>query len=627
MNMASQCRIVSNYSKEIEFDQFAKSENDVQNLSKDGYFVVEEDHPLNLTFYSDDSNDELDLYDLSKYINPEVNPKDLKTTEDGDCKVISNKNGVKVTIFEKSDSKYRMNQPFVADYYFKIKHGTETRFSKVKVNYKNGLVTDNDVSAMVTDLEDKIRGLAIDGSMKDGLIYKIDDVANNESIQMWARILDFIHQEKELQLAVKFLMNNMKFEIKKENRLQSSSTNGMVNGQAIRMMMTNPTRDDQIVSSSNQLNYDIKLNRYAKYILQYLIDFLEEGISFCSRIYDNKVQLFGSDNLFDKEYQSAVTDPRLAHFSDDPSVAYEQKKLTNQKDELDSLIEKQDLMSKFKSYIERVLQDARFREIKAEEQRRIPKALSTDPNYRNLYTYYINLSKKKYQLTLSKDYGYSFKRTSEMYEMWAYVKLLKELIKSGYEPTDGWIFGNCSLADEIPVLTDGTYVMMHSESRKVDIRLVYNESIPEKENTDAPESTQIYTTKRKNKPDIHLDIFKNDRIVGIIVFDTKYCPSVNVLKTYKTDKLKQFKSYKDGIRVNGHPDKPIVIQMMPLMPFLRYSDKKDEHTEIGTTIKTWENDYKIFPTGFRPGRMAVANHSDKNFMDILNSLIDPDTDK
>ncbi|MGN7289155.1 nuclease domain-containing protein [Bacillus velezensis] len=208
-----------------------------------------------------------------------------------------------------------------------------------------------------------------------------------------------------------------------------------------------------------------------------------------------------------------------------------------------SLEKSQGQLRKLRNLFNRFLQSDWISELK-EEKRNNASGLQLDNRYRFLNSIYRRLINMKKQIQLNSDFAYAWKRTDKLYEMWGFVKLLKALQSPliGFEPTDGWIYGdeNLFITLEVPLLNEGTTITMHGKNNEV-INLVYDKPIIHDRKLTKFEDP-LYSHFPNNRPDTRIDFYKNNRYEASFIIDFKYRPAVAIgnLSDYQSE----WKAYK-----------------------------------------------------------------------------------
>ncbi|MFJ8458904.1 DUF2357 domain-containing protein [Lysinibacillus xylanilyticus] len=148
--------------------------------------------------------------------------------------------------------------------------------------------------------------------------------------------------------------------------------------------------------------------------------------------------------------------------------------------------------------------------------------IQTDPNYRTIFKFYKDIMVKNYEISLSPEYTYYWKRTDQMYEIWGFIQFIKAFTSEelGYQIQKGWIY-SASISNErvfvVPFLKQGTTIELIKGD--IQVNLVYDATI-----TRTDVSQLLYTDMSANRPDLRLDFYKEGEYINSIIIDFKYRP-------------------------------------------------------------------------------------------------------
>ena len=135
---------------------------------------------------------------------------------------------------------------------------------------------------------------------------------------------------------------------------------------------------------------------------------------------------------------------------------------------------------------------------------------------------YQELRQESVKIQWSEGYAYSQKRSEKLYEIWCFVKDCRFLIREeiGFEP-QGWIFDEFSEGRVlIPELLSGTVVeFVKGEFR---IKLHYDEPLCRQLEDTTKENQPVFTKGRHYRPDIRMDLYREDVYWSTIIFEVKY---------------------------------------------------------------------------------------------------------
>lgn len=185
--------------------------------------------------------------------------------------------------------------------------------------------------------------------------------------------------------------------------------------------------------------------------------------------------------------------------------------------------------------------------------------LEFNDTYDNNYMYINRLIKKinnllaDNEISFSRQYRYYYHRTDVLYEVWAYVKVIECLNKLGFIPQNGWIFSD--KRENFGELHEGETVILRFDSSCSEIKnenckyvkIVYDKKI-EKIDKESPVKMALGYTH--NRPDIRIEFYdENDKIISLVIMDTKYRNYNSIFYGKNSHTLKQFIEYVNGIEI------------------------------------------------------------------------------
>ncbi|HAR6242306.1 TPA: DUF2357 domain-containing protein, partial [Staphylococcus pseudintermedius] len=159
-------------------------------------------------------------------------------------------------------------------------------------------------------------------------------------------------------------------------------------------------------------------------------------------------------------------------------------------------------------------------------------------NYNLLYTWYVEFNKSNPGFIFSKQIVNSWKKTDELYEIWCYINIIEILRSSGFIPIKGWIFSG----DLQKNLDEGTYVTMKKNG--ITLNIHYNSTL-KSESTETDMINPLFTSSKKNKPDIRIDIFVEEIYLKSIPIEAKY-RKLKSITNKSRGSLEQLLAYRDS---------------------------------------------------------------------------------
>ncbi|MFC6200389.1 hypothetical protein ACFP1L_00595 [Lactiplantibacillus nangangensis] len=241
--------------------------------------------------------------------------------------------------------------------------------------------------------------------------------------------------------------------------------------------------------------------------------------------------------------------------------------------DLTSLKNDKKILLRYGMDINSFLSSASFNEIKSVNGK-LSKSAMLNNSYRYIYCLVNSLVKKDSTRNIMvRQYVYDWIRTQDLYEIWGFVRTIKEMIEIGLVPVGGWIFSDDYNVQS--VLEHGTSVEFEfqvSGNALLKLTVMYNKSLSRE-----PNNELLWTNSSHNKPDILITIQDSEgTLLNVLVMDTKY----RNLKFVYNDKRAQLLGYVDSIKSKmyfksdsyaafrhlGFSDKSPVLQVAILYP-------------------------------------------------------------
>lgn len=420
---------------------------------------------------------------------------------------------------------------------------------------------------MKDELEKEMVGLAQDivrrnigiGDLKDGnLPPKI--------------LYDFIVIKKYAQSVLSALLDiaeNPRCEIVTQYKKVEKNKNCKLDEESIRRFVTRAGSEATYEVPEKVTNYDIQDNRLLKRIVLDYEKRLNQFLVLLEEIYDySKTFDSGRTIQYKNEWQRSILEFRL--------VAQKLKKMT-------SLLKTKDWYFKISDIA----------------QAYIPHSFIMDTRYNTLYQMYSELKKDTFQIEFDSEFSYTWKRSSYLYEMWCYFKVV-HLLAAEYEMDIArW---NSIFTGKIlfPFLDAGT--TMEFSNGEIYLRVIFDNPLifsGQKTNEDMPlyiAKTQEYS-KTHNRPDILIHVYdmSNNWYLGSIVLECKYRKinsfwnensqrsSIGQLQAYYNNTRSEYLFGGKGRRLNIRPVKKVIV----LTPDIHGDGKS-------------QDDFNILIKGFKP---------------------------
>lgn len=373
---------------------------------------------------------------------------------------------------------------------------------------------------MKDDLEKEMVGLAQD------IVRRNIGLGNQKYGDIPPRILyDFIVIRKYARSVLPALMDiveNPRCEIVTQYKNVGNNKNCRLDEESIRRYVTRAGSEATYKVPIKVINYDIQDNRILKNII---IDYENRLNHFLKLL----VELRAYTSNFDFEKTVQYKNEWKRSILEFESVAQRLKKMT-------SLIKTQEW----------------YFDIEKVSRPYIPHSFIMDARYNTLYQMYLELKREDFKVEFDPEFSYTWKRSSYLYEMWCYLKLV-HLLSKKYEMNElDWtsVFSGKIL---FPFLNTGTSIELKNEDIKLEV--VFDKPLVfEKTKTDIYSplyvaKTQEYS-KIHNRPDILIYVYdaKNGWYLGSIVLECKYRKLDSIESDNQRGSIGQLQAYYNNTR-------------------------------------------------------------------------------
>lgn len=438
---------------------------------------------------------------------------------------------------------------------------------------------------MKDDLEKEMVGLAQD------IVRRNIGLGNQKYGDIPPKVLyDFIVIRKYAQSLLVALMDiaeNPRCEIVTEYKKVGNNKNCRLDEESIRRYATRAGSEATYKVPVKVVNYDIQDNRIIKNII---IDYENRLNVFMELL----VELRDYTNSFDSGRTIQYKNEWEKSISEFKNVAQKLKKIT-------SLLKTQEWYLKV-GKISRPY---------------IPHSFIMDTRYNTLYQMYLELKRETFKIEFDPEFSYTWKRSSYLYEMWCYFKVV-HLLSQQYEMNEpDWarVFSGKIL---FPFLNVGTSIEFKNEDVRLEV--IFDKPLVfENKKTDI--SSPLYVAKTQeyskmhNRPDILIYVYdiKNDWYLGSIVLECKYRKIYSIEANGQRGSRGQLQAYYNntrseylfggwGKRLNMRPVKRVIV----LTPDVKGDGKS-------------EDDFSILFKSFKPADNEEWN---KSLMNEINSIVE-----
>lgn len=400
---------------------------------------------------------------------------------------------------------HKMTEALIPGYYQVLLKDSKSNvyFSWFKINPKNMSISEWEL--MKSEIEKEVVGLSLDLKFRNtGNKHDKSSVTSNNII--FNKVVVLNEELPKFTNILNQIILNPKNEIGKNYFWQEKGKKFDIDQQTIKHLSRFPERTNLVYSGKRFINYDINSNRELVFIITQLALFLKK----VKKTLEN----------YEENIKGEQSDFKRLEFIQDSLMVIE----------------------KYNFIIKELYIQPWISEVSKKNNGQRNTTGIRDVKYNYIYKFYLKIISNKPTKQLNSNYQLYWKRSDLLYEVWGYLKILIMLKESKYIPISGWIFDNSKF--EIPFIADGTTVVFKKENVRLNVS--YNKSIP-RDNDGIDLYNPVYMKTRNNKPDIRIDVFKDNSYFGSIVMDTKYRNFRNLWE--KSEKVRiQLRNYKDSIK-------------------------------------------------------------------------------
>lgn len=397
---------------------------------------------------------------------------------------------------------------------------------------------------MKDELEKEIVGLAQD------IVRRNIGFGNMKHGDLPPKILyDFIVIKKYAQSVLVALLDiaeNPRCEITSQYKKVINNKNCRLDEESIRRYATRAGSEATYKVPIKVVNYDIQDNRILKKIV---VD------------YEKRLNIF-------LELLSEIQD-YTKNFDSGRTIQY--------KNEWDkSILEFKIVAQKLKKITSLLKTKEWYFEVGNISQVYIPHSFIMDTRYNTLYQMHLELKRENFQVEFDPEFSYTWKRSSYLYEMWCYLKII-HLLSNQYEinaPDWAEVFSGKIL---FPFLAVGTSIEF--KDNDVKLQVVFDNSLAF-QNKDTDIDSPLYVAKTQeysrahNRPDILINVYdiKSGWYLGSIVLECKYRKiysfwnesngqrsSIGQLQAYYNNTRSNYLFGGLGKRLNMRPVKKVIV--------------------------------------------------------------------
>ncbi|MBB6451607.1 hypothetical protein HNQ94_000028 [Salirhabdus euzebyi] len=393
----------------------------------------------------------------------------------------------------------------------------EKFYSFIKV--VSSRLTDDQLKYMRIEVEDQLKGLALDVVRKQSVFHGLDEL--NLDMSLFQQFKTLNHYFGDISTIIADLTKRVRSSLKKEYKLQLVDKPSHVDSVSIQHRLKHPESINYLKTRKNMVDYDLPENRLLKQIINSWISLL---VDFIKQV-DYNLEKFNGENEFFSSYTS----------------------IGRRKDLLLEINAYRKRAVQMKAALNQLRVRPWFQEISDTIAFVVPHKMYIDVRYSKIFKINQHLFSNEVNLSLHSGWSFQWKRTDQLYEIWSFLKVL-DIFKNqqySFSNVPQWMIdGNDKGLEDllvIPTIPKGASFELQKEDLK--LKIVYDGEIPKEPSHTNQQTNPIYTTSDHNNPDIRIDVSIQEVFIGSIIMDSKYRK-----KQVLMDSKYQLTSYADHIR-------------------------------------------------------------------------------
>ena len=383
-------------------------------------------------------------------------------------------------------------------------------------------MNDDEWKIMQEELEKEIRGLSSDIIRKNiALGDSENEVAPSKELYKFFVIKKHFNNILAALIDIKDKPN---YRVEKDYKLEPLYRATYIDNITVKDYLMKGTGEEKYLVPKRVYNYDLPENRWLKKIIE---------------VYERELRSFQKSTLKYVEYiENEIKDLEKYREQNVAIIKAKEKALGELREYLETA-------KTILSISELIKSQEWYQEIREVNSMAIPHVLIYDVRYNTFYKMYKELQKDAISIKWDDGYAYSWKLSSEMYEIWCFIKMCRFLICSelGFKEASGWVFDE--IKDEhilVPKLLPGTKVEFIKENLK--IKVYYNLALGRNINNIDKEKEPLFSNSRHVKPDIRLDLYKDNIYWCSLIVEVKYRTIRNFWE-YDSVSKEQIMAYKN----------------------------------------------------------------------------------
>lgn len=480
------------YNNEVKFLKFYEDLNDID---YENIVSIEENRIISLIFRGENKDarlymEELDLIlyeDLKEeeLINQNIHVKgDEVYLTPSERKIFLCKGGV---------------SPFIPGIYLiRIISNNKEFYTAFKVT--NKMISCDEANEIIRDLEEELQGISFEFIKKKLSVYDKDLLLDLP--KSLYKFFIIANEFPNIMNSLVELRVRPNYKVVKNYRQIPEEKVRYIDNVTIRNHLSSSGKPGFMKAPIKNMEYDLPENRWVKKIVLEVLSLLNDFV--------NEIEFI----LIKKKKRIE----EMKRYSQDGNTIM----LNKEEKTLSYINELRTKAMKMISSINILKSTEWYSSIKSREIFSLPHVLIQDSRYNILYKVYERLHSKEFNFNDEETLSLQWKRTDKLYEMWCYIKLCRTLNDLGYEPINNKESSyrrknNRKLFYDLEENTVKEFL-----KDDIKIKVYYDAKIPNSSERSDFNNNPLFIRASNNKPDGRLDVYKDGRYLGSIIFEFKY---------------------------------------------------------------------------------------------------------
>ncbi|UXR33020.1 nuclease domain-containing protein [Staphylococcus simulans] len=389
--------------------------------------------------------------------------------------------------------------------------------------------------------------------------------------------LNYLMDHRNIILkALTTLKRNRKSKIVKNYNWVNENLQPRIDKQTIKMRTKYPEKGNSLYSCKRDIEYNTPENIWMKKALVYLSKSIDNTMKYLEATVEEKEIQKSSRFISDQENASYV--------------------IMRTKKSIEKL-------QQIRHALILLLKESWVKNIEYNRKVVSPGTTLLNSEYNIIYKWYKEFNKNSLEMIFSKSLQRTWKRTDELYEVWCFIKVIELFKYLNFDMDISQLYQE----NEIDVLKEETHIEMINEQMTVNIH--FNSTLKSDSN-DTSNLHPLYTSNKKNKPDIRVDIFVNNVYIKSIPIEVKYRKLKQIADNNK-GVLTQLMAYKDSPKSKFHLPgaKPFRRRNHTVINKVIVFFPRDEVSRVNT--KNLTDDFGLEFIELSP------NYNDERFLDLM----------